>query len=142
MKHTILFASAGLCLFGFACGGAPNGSSSGTDGAGGPTWYPAQEASDDGEASDPEANIGVVTDDLSFSNWYLQLPTGSGHSPSTISASALSSGTTKSPYFYKASDGSGYIFMDPQHGITTSGSQHPRTEMHESGTWSSSVRIR
>jgi hypothetical protein len=64
------------------------------------------------------------------SNWVLQLPTGSGNSPTTISGSKLASGYS-SAYYYKASDG-GQVFMVPQHGITTSGSVHTRTEMRES----------
>ncbi len=126
MKHSIRIVPVGLCLFSLACGAADTGA----DGASGPTWSDPVEVGDDGAASDPEVPAAVVTDDLSYSNWALQLPTGSGNSPTTISSSKLS-GYANSPYFYQASDG-GQIFMDPQHGITTQGSQHPRTEMRES----------
>ncbi|HEY0706751.1 MAG TPA: polysaccharide lyase family 7 protein, partial [Polyangia bacterium] len=66
---------------------------------------------------------------IDFSIWSLQLPTGSGTSPTTIGSSQLAGGYT-SPYFYKAPDG-GYMFMSPRQGITTPGSQHTRTEMRE-----------
>ena len=142
MKHSIHLAAVGLCWFSFACGGAPTDTTG--DSSSGPTWSDPVEVGADGQAADPaEDSVAMVTDDLSYSNWSLQLPTGSGTSPTTISPSSLSGGYTKSPYFYKASDG-GQIFMDPQHGITTSGSKHPRTEMREStssggqAAWSSS----
>ncbi len=134
MKHSILFASMGLCWLAVGCSGAPGES---TDGSNGATWLPAQEVGDDDVAADPEGNVVSVTDDLTYSNWSLQLPTGSDGNVTTLSSSQLSSGTTKSPYFYKASDG-GMIFMDPQKGFATSGSQHPRVEMHENGTWGTS----
>ena len=73
---------------------------------------------------------------IDFSLWQLQLPTGSGTSPTIIQASQLVSGFSDA-YFYTASDG-WQAFMDPQTGITTSGSQHPRCEMRENGTWSAS----
>jgi len=131
MKHSILLASLGLCSVLLGCGSAPEGSSSGA------TWYPAQEATDDGVIDDPEGNVVSVTDDLSFSNWSLQLPTGSPGNVDTLSSSQLASGKTEAPYFSKAADG-GNVFMDPQKGFATSGSQHPRVEMHENGTWTSS----
>lgn len=133
MKHSILFAALGLCSLSVGCGGAPGESSDGS----GATWSPAREVGDDDVADDPESNVVAVTDDLSYSNWSLQLPTGSDGNVTTLSSSSLSNGSTKSPYFYKASDG-GMIFMDPQKGFATSGSQHPRTEMHENATWGSS----
>ena len=63
------------------------------------------------------------------SRWQLQLPTGSGTSPSTVSPAALAAGFSDA-YFYRAADG-GQIFMDPATGVTTSGSQHCRTELRE-----------
>lgn len=84
---------------------------------------------------------GVAPMKIDFSIWSLQLPTGSGTSPTTISASKLAAGYT-SDYFYLAPDG-GQIFMDPATGITTPGSAHCRTELHEqargggSAAWSS-----
>jgi hypothetical protein len=59
----------------------------------------------------------------------LQLPIGSGNAPTTISSDRLSAGFSNA-YFYEASDG-GQVFMDPATGLTTSGSQHCRTELRE-----------
>jgi hypothetical protein len=73
---------------------------------------------------------GASAEPLDYSIWLLQLPIGSGTSPSTVTSSILTSGYS-SAYFYKATDG-GQIFMDPATGITTSGSQHCRTELRES----------
>jgi hypothetical protein len=75
--------------------------------------------------------------DLSI--WQLQLPIGSGTSPTTVAPPALA--TFSNIYFYRADDG-GQMFMDPATGVTTSGSVHPRTELRESNatggaaTWS------
>jgi hypothetical protein len=66
---------------------------------------------------------------IDFAIWSLQEPSGSGTSPTTISPSQLLAGYSDA-YFYKAADG-GQAFMDPQTGITTSGSTHPRTELRE-----------
>jgi hypothetical protein len=66
---------------------------------------------------------------IDFRAWKLQLPTGSGTSPTTISSAQLLAGFSND-YFYIAPDG-GQAFMDPATGITTSGSQHCRTEMRE-----------
>ena len=78
---------------------------------------------------------------IDYSTWLLQLPSGTGSSPTTVPGKQLSG--FSDAYFYKATDG-GQIFMDPATGITTSGSTHCRTEMRESGpsggqaAWSSS----
>jgi len=66
---------------------------------------------------------------IDYSIWQLQLPTGSGTSPTTVSPSALA--TFSNIYFYKADDG-GQIFMDPATGITTQNSTRCRTELRES----------
>ena len=66
---------------------------------------------------------------IHFSIGQLQLPTGSGTSPATIEPAELVAGFS-SAYFYRAPSG-GQIFMDPATGITTSGSQHCRTELRE-----------
>ncbi len=73
---------------------------------------------------------------IDFADWYLQLPSGSGTDPNTVSNTTLEKGYS-SPYFYIASDG-WQAYMDPKTGITTSGSAHPRCEMHEESTWASS----
>jgi hypothetical protein len=72
---------------------------------------------------------GVAPRSIDFSIWELQLPIGSGNSPATISSNQLLVGFSNA-YFYQTSDG-GQVFMDPATGITTSGSQHCRTEMRE-----------
>jgi hypothetical protein len=66
---------------------------------------------------------------IDFTIWSLQLPIGSGTSPTTIPPSQLVAGFSNA-YFYRADDG-GQVFMDPATGITTSGSQHCRTELRE-----------
>jgi hypothetical protein len=67
---------------------------------------------------------------IDYSIWVLQLPIGSGDSPTTISSKQLLAGYS-SPYFYLGTD-MGQMFMDPASGITTGGSTHCRTEMRES----------
>jgi hypothetical protein len=132
MKHSVLVSAAGLCLFTFACGGAA--SSATPDSAGsGPQWYAPVEVGEAGAtgsgALDPEADVLASTDELTLSStWLLQLPNNS-------TSSSLNS--DQQPYYYKASDG-GRVFMDPDFGITTSGSQHPRTELREKSTWHAS----
>jgi hypothetical protein len=90
-----------------------------------------------GSAGDQSATAGGVGGaagaspalSIDFSIWTLQLPTGSGTSPTTISPNQLLAGYSDA-YFYLAPDG-GQAFMDPATGITSSGSQHCRTEMRE-----------
>jgi hypothetical protein len=89
-------------------GGSATGGTGGTGGSGGQSTGPAG---------------------IDYSIWSLQLPSGSGNSPTTISPSELLKGYSDA-YFYPAADG-GQIFMDPATGITTSGSAHCRTEMRE-----------
>jgi len=99
-------------------------------------------AGGNGSGGGSAGGSGTQPPDIDYSIWVLQLPTGSGTSPTTISSSNLSKGY-KDAYFYPGSDG-GQTFMDPATGITTSGSQHCRTEMRESkpgggqAAWSSS----
>ena len=64
---------------------------------------------------------------IDYSRWQLQLPSGNS-SPDVISPTALP--TFTSAYFSDGDDG-GKIFMDPQTGVTTGGSAHPRTELRE-----------
>jgi hypothetical protein len=66
---------------------------------------------------------------IDFSIWQLQLPTGSGTSPTTVSPAELAAGFSNA-YFYRA-PGGGQVFMDPATGVTTSGSVHCRTELRE-----------
>ena len=124
MKHSILLMSIGLCLSSFACGAADN--SAADNSATGPVWGDPVE---EGTNLDADGNVQSTDDALSAAKiWQLQLPTGSGHSPQTVSPGSLSG--YSSIYYYKASDG-GQVFMDPVSGITTSGSVHPRTELRE-----------
>jgi hypothetical protein len=60
--------------------------------------------------------------------WELQLPTGHGHNFDTVPPDSLP--TFSDAYYFKAND-QGQIFMDPAHGITSSGSLHPRSELRE-----------
>ncbi len=66
---------------------------------------------------------------IDFRSWVLQLPIGSGTSPTTVSSVELLAGFSNA-YFYVADDG-GQAYMDPATGITTGGSKHCRTEMRE-----------
>jgi hypothetical protein len=79
-----------------------------------------------GRGSEMDATSSTAID---FTIWSLQLPIGSGTSPTIIPPSQLVAGFSDA-YFYPAPDG-GQIFMDPATGITTSGSQHCRTELRE-----------
>jgi hypothetical protein len=72
---------------------------------------------------------GAPPGPIDYSMWSLQLPIGSGSSPTTIPPKELLAGFMNE-YFYPAPDG-GQMFMDPNTGITTSGSQHCRTELRE-----------
>ncbi len=61
-----------------------------------------------------------------LSGWELQLPTGSpGHPDVGVNPTGL-----HNLYYYIDSAGA-LTFMDPQRGVTTSGSLHPRSEMRE-----------
>ena len=66
---------------------------------------------------------------IDLSIWSLQLPSGTGTSPTIISPKQLLAGFSND-YFYEAADG-GLVFMDPATGVTTSGSLHCRTELRE-----------
>jgi Alginate lyase len=79
--------------------------------------------------ADADAGTMGGSSTIDFSIWQLQLPTGTGTSPTTVSPAELAAGFSDA-YFYRAADG-GQIFMDPATGVTTSGSQHCRTELRE-----------
>lgn len=120
MRFTFVTCAA-LCVLSAACGGADEQ---------GPHWADPVEVGDNG-AADPETNVASTSADLSFGKlWSLELPSGSGNTPKTISPASIAAGYSYSPYFYKAADG-GQIFMNPQYGITWAQSKHPRTEMRE-----------
>jgi Alginate lyase len=113
-------ATAGGVSFGgtLAAGGAS--SSGGTGASGGSSVVGGAGAVGQGGSAPSKIDLSI---------WSLQLPTGSGTSPTTIPPSQLTAGYTDD-YFYLAVDG-GETFMDPQTGTTTSGSLHCRTEMRE-----------
>jgi hypothetical protein len=101
---------------------AGQGGSAGSGGT--PSETGGASCAEGGAGGEPSAPAPI-----DYSIWSLQLPIGSGTSPTTISPSQLLAGFSNE-YFYPAEDG-GQIFMDPATGITTSGSQHCRTEMRE-----------
>jgi hypothetical protein len=140
-------------------GGGGTGDTGGTSGTAGPGGTSGAGAGGQtggsGGSGEPDSGMtmggadaavgqdGGHASNIDYSIWVLQLPTGGGNSPASISSSQLSSGYS-SAYFYKAPDG-GQVFMDPATGTTTPGSQHCRTEMRESAPggggpagWSSS----
>lgn len=66
-------------------------------------------------------------DILELKNWYLGLPTGSKGDPDNVYQPKLDSYTSK--YFFVRDNS--VIFRTPVNGVTTSGSQYPRTELRE-----------
>lgn len=66
----------------------------------------------------------------------LQLPTGASGSVDSVNADSLAAGYTNAYYFYTDKSDGAMVMMDPRRGWTTSGSQHPRTELRENATWS------
>jgi hypothetical protein len=113
MKSPRRLALAAVCLFSIEGAGAGAGAGCG---AGGKVDYVKSSAS---------SSTGTY---LLQNLWELQLPTGHGHSFDTISPASLPG--FSNGYYFTANDG-GQIFMDPKEGITSSGSQHPRTELRE-----------
>ncbi len=65
----------------------------------------------------------------------LQLPTGASGSVDTVDGDSLKAGYTNRDYFYTDQSDGAMVMMDPERGWTTSGSQHPRTELRENATW-------
>jgi hypothetical protein len=114
-------SSTNLGGSGSAAGGRdqPSAGSSSTGGGAG-------EAGGAGSASGGQP---YVPGPIDFRQWVLQLPTGSGTSPTTIKSAELMVGY-EDDYFYLGDDG-GQMFMDPKQGVTTSGSTRCRTELRE-----------
>jgi hypothetical protein len=127
-------------------GGAPDASAGtsasagmGVGGALGASGGAAEPAGASGTAGSGSQNGGAGANaggqgggspmPIDYSIWQLQLPTGSGTSPDTVSPSKLLMGYSDA-YFYAAPDG-GQMFMDPPTGVTTSGSTRCRTELRE-----------
>ena len=75
---------------------------------------------------------------FSLSGFTLQLPTGSEGNVDTETGDQLAAGFTKSPYFYTDTSDGSMVMGDPSTGWTTSGSLHPRVEMRENATWTTS----
>ena len=124
-------------------GGRGSAEIGGMIGAGETAGSSAGGAGDSGGTSSAGGMAGLgAGGPIDYSIWTLQLPIGSGTSPTTISSAQLLVGYSD-PYFYLAADG-GQTFMDPATGTTTSGSQHCRSEMREAvaggaqAAWSSS----
>jgi len=82
----------------------------------------------------PTAAVASPGANFDLGGYTLQLPTGTQGKVDTVSGSSLESGYSNPPYFYSGSDGA-MVMMDPRTGVTTSGSQHPRTELRENATW-------
>jgi len=102
-----------------------------TSGAGGSAGSSGSGGAAGGTSGDSAGAAGEngAPGSIDYSIWQLQLPIGSGTSPTTVSPAQLLAGFSDE-YFYLAPDG-GQIFMDPASGVTTSGSQHCRSEMRE-----------
>jgi hypothetical protein len=69
---------------------------------------------------------------ISLANWSLTLPTGRPHHPDVRSTAGLVGGYN-SLYFRHNTDGS-ITFWSPVDGVTTAGSNYPRTELRETHT--------
>jgi hypothetical protein len=110
-----------------ATGGAPAGGQGGSSMGGGGSSG-ASAGADAGAGVGGQG--GATAAAIDFSIWSLQLPTGSGNSPTTIAPKELLAGFSND-YFYLSKIDGGQMFMDPEQGITTPGSLHCRTEMRE-----------
>ncbi len=67
-----------------------------------------------------------------LSRWELQLPIGSAGAPTTITPAQLEgSKGFQDAYFYTDSTDGSMTFWDPEKGVTTSGSNYPRSELRE-----------
>ena len=79
----------------------------------------------------------------SLAGWKLTLPTGPRESPAEVLTAGLLAGFEQRPHFWRRPDGA-LLFRAPVNGVTTSGSDNPRSELREmSGTqkarWSTSL---
>ncbi|WP_186041998.1 polysaccharide lyase family 7 protein [Burkholderia gladioli] len=70
--------------------------------------------------------------------WTLQLPIGASGSVTQVNGDSLAAGFTNQFYFYTDKSDGAMVMMDPTRGWTTSGSQHPRTELREAKIWPTS----
>ncbi|MBI0331295.1 polysaccharide lyase family 7 protein [Burkholderia plantarii] len=67
--------------------------------------------------------------------WTLQLPIGASGSVTQVNGDSLAAGYTNPYYFHTDQSDGAMVMMDPTRGWTTSGSQHPRTELRENAIW-------
>ena len=81
-----------------------------------------------GSAGSPA--LGVPADLLDLTNWKLTLPVGEPDSPTEILQPELAS-FVLDPYFRLDDDSSGVLFRAHAGGVTTSGSDYPRSELRE-----------
>jgi hypothetical protein len=121
-------AIGGMIDLGGSGGTTDRGGGATTAGAGGTGALGGGSASSGGGGAGGQGGGSPMP--IDYSIWELQLPIGSGTSPTTISSSKLVAGYSDA-YFYPGTDG-GQMFMDPPTGVTTSGSTRCRTEMRES----------
>lgn len=131
--------TAGAPLGGGITAGSESGGGGGTSSSGQAAQAGSGGAANGGVSSGGEVMGGtssgaggapVAKGPIDFAYWKLQLPIGSGPtSPTTISSAELLAGFSNE-YFYIAEDG-GQAFMDPEQGVTTSGSTRCRTELRE-----------
>lgn len=73
-----------------------------------------------------------------LSGFTLQLPTGSPDNVDTVTGAELEGGYSNRAYFFTDTSDGAMVLMDPKRGWTTSGSQHPRSELREDASWSTS----
>ncbi len=67
---------------------------------------------------------------IDFSRWKLTLPTGPREHPTEVTSAALRAGFEQRPHFWRQSDGA-QVFAAPVDGVSTSGSNNPRSELRE-----------
>jgi hypothetical protein len=93
-----------------------------------PTWPPTTAAPPTSEAGPPVRNQypGNVLD---LSDWYLTLPSGRKSDPDDVYQPALS--TYTGTFFHLNPAGDGVVFTANAGGVTTEGSNYPRSELRE-----------
>jgi hypothetical protein len=113
-----------------------SGSASGTRSSSGAA---SSGESSSGSASSGGSPVGSTLNpdvapggNFNLSTWELQEPVGSPGSPTTITPGQLKgpTGFHDSYFFTDPTDGS-MTFWDPENGVTTSGSDYPRSELRE-----------
>ena len=104
------------------------------------TPTPITTASATATPTPSSGSYGPPGEYFNLSIWELQLPSGTPGAPTIISPSQLSGSNGYTDcYFYTDQTNEAMAFMDPQTGVTTSGSTHCRTELREeTNGWSTS----